>query len=71
MDEILQKYYYDPKYGFTNVNNFHAKLKEMGYKYTKKQVNEWYKKQTVNQIYNKSQPKTRSSIIAFNAYKQI
>lgn len=67
MDEVLQKYYYDPKYGFTNVNNFHAKLKEMGYKYTKKQVNEWYKKQTVNQIYNKSQPKTRSSIIAFNA----
>ena len=67
MDTELHKLYYDPKIGFTNINSFYNKVKEKGFKYSRKEVNEWYKKQSINQIFSQIKPKIRSSIISFKS----
>lgn len=55
----LSKLYYDPKIGFTDVSTLFQNARDSGIKLTLNEVKEWYKQQTVNQIY-KNPPKVKS-----------
>ena len=55
--EILKKYYYDPKFGYTSKDIFKKKIKEIHPEISTKEINEFYKNQEINQIMKKPEVK--------------
>jgi uncharacterized membrane protein (UPF0127 family) len=51
--EILKKYYYDPKFGYTSKEIFKKKIKEIHPEISSKEIDEFYKNQMINQIMKK------------------
>ncbi len=52
MDRLLQKLYYDSRTGFIAADKLYRKAKELDKKITRKQVKEWYKKQSLTQEFS-------------------
>jgi hypothetical protein len=63
--EKLKDYYYDPKIGLVSAEKFYRRLKEMGVKTTRKEVQDFINKQFTAQINKEAKrPKEFSSIVA-------
>ena len=58
MEDIIKKYYYDPKTGFTSANVLYKKLRKDGHTVTLKQVSDFIKKQETAQIHKQAKRKT-------------
>ena len=68
MNENLSQLFYNPKEGLSNVQELYKRSREKGYKYTLKQVREWYNDQPVNQIYKQPQKVQRFNKIQSNNF---
>jgi len=55
MNQNLANLFYDPQAGLSGVRDLFKRTRERGYKYSYKQVKEWYEDQPVNQIYKQPQ----------------
>ena len=56
----LEELYYDPETGYVNVNELIKKAhKAKLFKLTTKSIKDWYKSQSVNQVYHKDTSKTK------------
>lgn len=65
IDKYLKELFYNPKYGFGNIDKIYHKVKEDGKYITKKEIKEFYEKQKINQIYKETKkPEKFSSIVA-------
>jgi putative transposase len=65
INKYLTELFYNPKYGFGNLEKIYYKVKQDGKYITKKQIKEFLEKQKVNQIYKENKkPEKFSSIIA-------
>ena len=49
--ERLEKLFYNPEFGLTNSNNLYKIANEQGLNLSHKQITDWYKMQSVNQLY--------------------
>jgi hypothetical protein len=50
MDAELKKLYYNPQTGYSNSTKFYELIKSLDLDYTKKEINEFVKKQHINQV---------------------
>lgn len=65
MDEILKAIYYDPEKGFTSSEKFYRRVRDVGVDVSRKDVDEWLRKQAVYQInYQGRKPLVYQSIYA-------
>jgi len=64
----LQEIYNDPKYGFSSLNTFYKKLKEMNITVSYKTVKDFYNKQKINQVFREPKKRERSSIVAYSLF---
>ena len=65
MDNVLYKYYYDPKLGYQSADKLQKKLKSQGYDFKLPHIKEWITKQDVHQQFKVVQrPKTFFPIVS-------
>jgi hypothetical protein len=64
----LEKIYYNPSIGFTDLNKFYDLVKKNKLNYTYKQISDWYNSQNVNEVYKQHtiKPKYQSIIAVGN-----
>lgn len=66
--EKLINIYNDPNYGFSSLDSFYKKLKEMKIDVDYKKVKEFYNKQKINQVFKEPKRKERSTINAYSLF---
>ena len=63
-DDVISKYYYDPRFGLVSVDGLFRKIKkeEIGVRITRKQISEFIQKQETHQIHKELKEKQNSFI---------
>lgn len=62
INKELEKIYYDPTIGFSNLNDFIKKVEGKGLGYSQTDIKKWYKAQPVNQVFNDKKKKQFTTI---------